>query len=120
MTPTLWKLLALGLICLGELLMISAELLSARNFGASATRSFVEVFPGMLLIMIIGATLLLSGYMVGYRAFQNIWIVSAISITSILLIEPALAFALFRQIPTRGALLGLIFGTAGFASALFL
>jgi hypothetical protein len=58
--------------------------------------------------------------MLGFRAFQNIWIVSVSSITSILIIEPLVSYAFFRQSPTTGAFIGLVFGAIGFAAALFL
>ncbi len=56
----------------------------------------------------------IAGYILGYKSFQNIWIVSALSITSILIIEPILGYALFQQLPTKGAFLGLILAVIGF------
>jgi hypothetical protein len=55
---------------------------------------------------------------VGYRVFKNIWIVSAISITSILITEPILNYLIFHELPTKGALAGLILGVIGFVLAL--
>jgi hypothetical protein len=52
--------------------------------------------------------------MYGYRSFRNIWIVSALSITSILIMEPLIGYLVFQQLPTRGALFGLLLGAAGF------
>jgi len=69
-------------------------------------------------MMIAGSIFLIEGYMLGYTAFRNIWIVSAISITSILIVEPLLAYDLFQQLPTKGALVGFVAGIIGFAAAL--
>ena len=54
-----------------------------------------------------------------FKAFKNIWIVSVISITSILLIEPVLAYFIFDQLPTKGAAIGLVLGAIGLYLALF-
>ncbi|MBI2452125.1 hypothetical protein HYV50_03545 [Candidatus Pacearchaeota archaeon] len=69
--------------------------------------------------MVIAGAFLLSGYMFGYSNFKNIWIVSVVSITSILFTEPVLAYVIFQELPTKGALIGLIFGMIGFIFALF-
>jgi hypothetical protein len=58
--------------------------------------------------------------MFGLKIFKNIWIVSVISITSILIIEPFIAYFIGGQLPTKGAIIGLVFGVLGFAAALFL
>lgn len=113
------KILAIILLFLGEGLAIWAEMIAARNLGLTG-RPFLNVFLKMFLVIVIAGGFLIAGYMLGFRAFQNIWIVSAISITSILIIEPILAWTIFQQIPTRGALLGLIFGAAGFLSAIII
>jgi hypothetical protein len=38
------------------------------------------------------------------------------SITSILIIEPLIAYLVLKQLPTKGALIGLILGALGFAA----
>jgi len=113
------KILAIILILLGETITIYAEMLLARN-NFSNSPSFSKIFWLPFLIMVIGGTLLITGYFVGFGAFKNIWIVSVISITSILIIEPILAFTIFHQLPTKGATLGFVFGTLGFIVALFI
>jgi hypothetical protein len=74
----------------------------------------------MLPVITVAGFLLLTGYILGLAAFKNIWIVSAISISSILIFEPAMDYIVTQQLPTRGALVGLIFGALGIVSALFL
>lgn len=112
------KLLAIFLIFVGEALAIYAEMLAARSLSLTS-RPFLSVFLKMFLVIAIGGGFLVAGYMLGFKSFQNIWIVSAASITSILIIEPVLAYAVFQQLPSRGALVGLIFGLLGFVSAIF-
>ncbi|MBI4173778.1 MAG: hypothetical protein HY519_03610 [Candidatus Aenigmarchaeota archaeon] len=111
------KLLAIALILAGEALAIYAEMLGAKAYAESSP--FLAAFLKMLLVMTVGGGFLIAGYMLGFQAFQNIWIVTAASITSILIIEPILAYTLFQQLPTKGAMVGLALGLAGFLAALF-
>ncbi|NOS67128.1 MAG: hypothetical protein HOO67_02070 [Candidatus Peribacteraceae bacterium] len=113
------KILVLLLIFLGEFFVIYAEIRASNTYSLPG-QSFGRVFLAMFPVFLVGGALLMSGYILGYRAFQNIWIVTAISITSVLVVEPLLAFTIFQQVPTRGAWLGLGFGTAGLLSALLL
>jgi hypothetical protein len=84
-----------------------------------ASQPLLQVFLKMFLVMVIAGGFLIAGYMLGFRAFKNIWVVSVISITSILVIEPILAYAVFRQMPTTGAIVGFVFGVLGAIAALF-
>lgn len=113
------KILVVGLIFLGELLAIYAEMLGARAFSAAGA-SFVRIFLRMFLIICLGGGFLVAGYILGYQSFKNIWIVSAASITSILIIEPTLAYFVFHQLPTTGAGIGLVLGIVGLLFSLFL
>lgn len=79
---------------------------------------FSSAFGRLFPLIALAGGLLIAGYMIGVRAFQNIWIVSAVSITSILVIEPVLDYVVFQQLPTTGAVIGLVFGAAGFLAAL--
>jgi hypothetical protein len=97
------KLLAFGLLMLGELIAIGGELLAARS---------QQVFwPSVLYVLSVPA--LLGGYKIGYAAYGNIWTVTVLSITSILIVEPILSYTMFQTLPQRGALLGLILGSLG-------
>ena len=104
------------LLIIGETLSIYAEMLGARNFGTSST---LHLFLKMLVMFTLAGGLLIGGYMLGFSAFKNIWVVSAISVGSLLIVEPLLAYTLFGQLPTRGALIGFLLGIAGILSALF-
>lgn len=62
---------------------------------------------------------LIAGYILGFGAFKNIWIVNVASITAILIAEPILAWTIFHQAPTPGALIGFILGAIGLFVSLF-
>lgn len=105
------------LIFCGETGAILAEMIAAKHY--SANSAFLSVFFKMFLMIVFAAGFLIAGYMVGFKAFKNIWIVSIASITSILIMEPILAYAIFHQLPTKGALDGLILGVIGFLATIF-
>ena len=113
------KLLPIIIIFAGETLAILSEILGAKTFGLNNSaflKTFLRVFP----IMLLGSVLLVAGYMLGLKNFKNIWVVSAVSITSILIAEPIINYTITHQLPTRGALIGLIFGALGFCAAIFI
>jgi hypothetical protein len=58
--------------------------------------------------------------MVGYAHLKNIWIVMAVSVGSIVVVEPLLAYMMFEHLPTTGAVIGLVLGVVGILAALFL
>ncbi len=113
MDSTYVKILAVLLILAGESASIYAELMAAKNYTLSQ-QPFLFAFLKMLPFIFVAGGFLLAGYILGYKSFQNIWIVSAVSITSILVVEPFLDYTLFQQLPTKGALIGLILGVIGF------
>jgi hypothetical protein len=112
------RILAIGLIFIGESLAIYIEINGAKAFSTNSV--FFQTFIKGAIFLFIAGCALLVGYMFGYRGFKNIWIVSAISITSILIIEPVINYLIFHQLPTKGAFVGLILGVMGFVAALFL
>jgi hypothetical protein len=111
------KILVIALIFAGEALSIYAEMYGAKMYAISP---FLQTILKLLLVIAVAGGFLVAGYMFGFNVFKNIWIVSVISITSILIVEPILAYTIFKQLPTKGALIGLILGAAGFVSALFI
>jgi hypothetical protein len=115
MSDVYFKILALVLIFLGEALAIVAELFAAKIFHSSIRILFIG-----FAVVILSSAFLILGYVVGFGFFKNIWIVSVISLASILLVEPLLDFVIFRQLPTKGALIGLILGILGFASTILI
>jgi hypothetical protein len=72
----------------------------------------------MFLLITIAGGFLILGYIIGFNVFKSIWVVSIASIMAILLVEPALAWLLFKQIPTTGSIIGLILSVIGFIVAI--
>ncbi len=111
------KALALLCIILGEAISIAAEMYAAQKFSNAGNG---KIFLTFFLVITIAGGFLVLGYMLGYKAFQNIWIVSVASITSILIIEPILAYTIFHELPTKGAVIGLCLGIVGLFTTLFI
>jgi hypothetical protein len=96
----------------GESLAIYSEIAGANKVESQnkiSSKTFLEFF---ILIAIAGILLIL-GYFVGILAFKNIWVVSVVSIVSILIVEPILAYFIFKQFPATGALIGFVLGVVG-------
>lgn len=114
-----YALLAIAMLFVGEGLMVYAEMVAARAHSL-VENNFWPIFLKATGIMIISSTLLIAGYMHGFKAFKNIWVVSALSITLILIAEPLIGYLVFGQLPTRGAVWGLVFGALGFLAVFIL
>ena len=112
------KIFSICLIFLGEAISIYAEMVGARsNFVAS--QPFLQIFLKVFLIIAVAGGFLVTGYMLGFKSFNNIWIISIASITSILILEPILAWTFFSQVPTIGAIVGFILGGIGLFASIF-
>jgi ABC-type cobalamin transport system permease subunit len=109
------KIIPIVLIFLGESLAIYSEVIAAKYF-----QNFSSTFWKMSGVMAVAGVFLIAGYMLGVKYLQNIWIVGAVSITSIIIVEPIITYAVFHEIPSRGALIGLILGFIGMISALII
>ncbi|MBP6889882.1 MAG: hypothetical protein KBC19_04885 [Candidatus Moranbacteria bacterium] len=81
----------------GEVFIIGSEMWAAKNYDAS--KPWTVLVP-TLVVSIIAVMLLVYGYIFGYQAFKNIWVVTALSVAGILVVEPLVAWFLFREIPT--------------------
>ncbi len=100
------------ILIIAEGLNIWAEMLSARLPGVNSLFEPKNFF--LFGVVLIGCSLLLFGYAIGYGASKNIWTVTVSSIVAILIVEPFLAYFFFHQLPEKGALVGLILGVIGF------
>jgi hypothetical protein len=118
MDVTTLKLLSICLIFLGESFGIYAEVVGAKSI--SQNNLFTKTFANFVVFVLISGALILSGYLVGIRAFKNIWLVSLTSILSILIVEPPLDYFVFKQFPTTGALIGFVFACIGFVATMLL
>lgn len=110
----MYTLLSVILIFVGESLSIIAELVGSRRI---VNESFAGVFWPMFVLITIGGACLITGYMVGYLYTKNIWLIFVISIGSIVIVEPLIAYGLFRTLPTAGSLIGIVLGACGIAAA---
>lgn len=108
-------MIAVLLIVVGEALSILSEMIAAKSYNNSR---LTGIYTSSVLTFAVSGLALIAGYMIGYKAFANIWIITVISITSLLLIEVALGFILFSERPTLGAMLGFACGAVGFLLAL--
>jgi len=115
------KILALVLLFLGEAITIYAEEIGAKLYAStSSPTTFTHSLLEALIPLILGALCLILAYTLGLRYLHNIWIISAVSFASILLVEPAFDFFYIGQTPTFGAGLGMVFAVCGILSTLFL
>ena len=111
------KFLVLLAIIIGEILMIYAEIAGARD---NVSGIHGNMFWKVYLIGALGIWLTLTGYIFGNYIYKNIWIVTVVSIVTILIVEPPVAYFMTRQTPTRGSLIGFILGALGLLATLFL
>jgi hypothetical protein len=113
-----FKMWAVALLFGGEFFTIYAEMIAARLPSFATTP--VLMLTKIIALFFVGSASLMTGYYCCYKAYQNIWVVTSISIVSILLVEPVLAWLLFNDFPTRGATIGLIFGALGLLATITL
>jgi hypothetical protein len=106
-------------IFLGESLVVYAEVLGAKLHGMLGY-SFQASILWSLIPGVLGTILLIVGYALGLKLFQNIWVVSALSVGTLLVIEPALNYFFVGQAPGLGSGIGFIFGVLGLLAVTFL
>ncbi|MES2315803.1 MAG: hypothetical protein V4486_03680 [Patescibacteria group bacterium] len=109
------RILPILLILIGESVAIYSEIIAAKNIN-----TFLSTFWKMFGLMAVAGFFLIAGYMLGMKYLQNIWVVGAISIASIVVVEPLITYIIFQQLPGRGALIGLFLGVLAILSALFI
>ncbi|MCC8938337.1 hypothetical protein H8A97_25070 [Bradyrhizobium sp. Arg62] len=112
------KIVAVAAIFLGEALSVIAELIASRQF--RKTGGDLTMLLPMFLLISLDGVLLVCGYALGYMHLKNIWIIIAISVGAILVVEPILTLLLFRDVPTAGSLIGLALGALGTLAAICL
>ena len=113
------RFIVLGILFVGEAIGIWAEMMGARAYAQTGATFGSALLPTVIPIL-LSAFLLITSYTLGLRAFSNIWAVSAISVGSILIIEPLFNLLYIGQAPTFGAGLGFVLGVAGILSSLLL
>lgn len=109
------KIITILLLFFGEALSVVSEMVAAKAHHATS-QSFSVIYIKSCVLIALAGCFLIAGYMLGYKSNKNIWVVSAMSITSILIMEPLIGYIIFQQLPTRGAFIGLILGALGFVA----
>jgi len=107
------KFYAVLLVFVGELLAIYAETFVIKY------KVFSIGFWNMILLMCVGGVFLVFGYVLGYRAFHNLWFVTAISIGTLLVVEPLLLRFLLDQVPNTSSTIAFTLGVLGIIIATF-
>ena len=110
-------ILSFTILIVAEGLNIWAEMMSAKLSGVRSLFELKNLF--LFAIVLIGCSLLLVGYTIGYQSSKNIWTVTVSSIVAILLVEPFIAYAYFHQLPEKGALVGMALSIVAFLVTIF-
>jgi hypothetical protein len=106
-------------IFLGELLVIFSEQIGAKMYGVEGS-TFLTGFSYALVPALIGAVLLVVGYMLGVKYHHNVWAVTALSLSSILIVEPLFNYFYIGHTPALGSGVGFFFGLIGILAVTFL
>jgi hypothetical protein len=109
---------SLILMVFGEILTIYSEVYASKLPDRSLDSPLIFVKP-IVLISIAGISLIFA-YWLGYQATGNIWIVTVASLTLLLILEPILIYAMLKELPERGALIGFILGATGLIATITL
>lgn len=118
MSKELLGVSALGLMVLGEFCAIYSEVATARLAQVDNGAWSAYVVP--VLLMCFAGLCLLGAYWLGYKAVGDIWVVTVVSVTSLLLLEPLVVWCLFQEVPGRGALIGFFLGALGMVATVLL
>ncbi|KQN59750.1 hypothetical protein ASF02_18275 [Pseudomonas sp. Leaf58] len=102
----------------GEFCAIYSEVVVAKLAHTGSASWGAISFP--LALMCFAGICLLAAYWLGYVAVGDIWIVTVVSVTSLLLLEPVVVWSLFHETPGRGALIGFVLGALGMLSTALL
>ena len=111
-------IVSLILMVFGEILTIYSEVYASRLPGKALDNPTMFVKP-ILFICIAGISLIFA-YWLGYQGTGNIWVVTVASLTLLLILEPFVIYAMLKELPGRGALIGFILGAAGLIATLVL
>lgn len=115
---SVYFLFSMVLMIFGEVLTIYSEVYASRLSGRAIESP--ELFITPILLICIAGTSLVFAYWLGYQGTGNIWIVTVASLTLLLILEPIVIYAMLKELPGRGALIGFIFGAVGLIATLIL
>lgn len=106
------------LMVFGEILTIYSEVYASKLSGRVIENP--ELFIKPILLICIAGIILIFAYWLGYQGTGNIWIVTVASLTLLLILEPLVIYAMLKELPGRGALVGFILGAVGLLATLVL
>lgn len=118
MSKELLGVSALGLMVLGEFCAIYSEVVTAK-LAQTGSHSW-DAFAVPVVLMCFAGLCLLGAYWLGYVVVGDIWVVTVVSVTSLLLLEPIVVWWLFHEAPARGALIGFCLGALGMLATVLL
>ncbi|MHC8372515.1 hypothetical protein ACYZT2_17295 [Pseudomonas sp. MDT1-85] len=118
MKNSYYVIASLILMIFGEILTIYSEVYASKLPGKFMETPEMFIKP-MVLISIAGISLVFA-YWLGYQGTGNIWVVTVASLTLLLILEPIVIYAMLKELPQRGALIGFILGAAGLVSTVAL
>ena len=107
------KFIPILLVFIGEALAIYAETFGIKQ--AIFSLGFWKIFA----VMCISGLLLVLGYILGFKAFGNLWVITVVSLTTLLIVEPLILVIFLHQTPAVGSFVGLILGVIGLLFSIF-
>lgn len=113
----LLKILVILLIFIGESFYLYAEVFSAVN--ASKKVFQFKDYILSVFIALVGAIIFLGAIYIGFFSLGNIWILGAISISAIVIVQPLLAYFIFDYLPKGFALVSMILAITALIFSLF-
>lgn len=112
------KILVFLLIFVGEFLVIYAEISMSEIVSKNTYRDKRYVLLYYIFLIIFAGCILLIGFMLGIQYYHSIWVVNVISTTLVLIIEPLVAYSIFKSLPSKNTTTGLGFGIVGLCCTL--
>lgn len=115
----LWqKILILLVIATGESLMILAQIFGAKaSTAGSQALQILKLNNWYIWVSFLGIFIVLVGYVLGIKIFNNIWLVTLTSWTALVVAEIILARTVFKTIPEGTVLIGFVLVLIGFIVA---
>lgn len=110
--------LSIVLMILGEILTIYSEIYASKL----STRAIQnpELFVKPIILICVAGICLIFAYWFGYQGTGNIWVVTVASLTLLLVLEPLVIYAMLKELPGRGALVGFLLGAVGLLATFLL
>jgi hypothetical protein len=106
------------MIIVGESFMILAQVFSSKAITKGASFGQILKFNNWYIwVSVIGVFLVLMGYMYGIRISYNIWLVTIISWTALVVAEIIIARLVFQTMPSGPVLYGFMLVLIGFIVA---